>query len=429
MATCPLTVSEVAQFTITGPNESVTCALNAVFNGSVVAANETSLQLELCKGESIAKIPTGTNVSGLPDTTTSRNLLQASEVCYSQETILQVTSTATYDFSSQIRSLLYGNVDIRALYTCGGNVYVQIPPEDLLLAEKILSNCNNLSSVPCYQPVPLPCSCVPVFPSVGVHAISQESSPNSATVTLTGVTPRSSIYVAVQVEVSLGTSLSNMEVHDDALNCDPTGYSLDKVSINSLSRAVLYAFVFHCDNVSVDSNGNLVITYTATVSPNIGFSYIEAVEILGAANPSLDSASVAPVSLGYGSDLQPYDSFTASTAGELGFLSSVFHDAGTTPVIGPLNGSTILNNGNDTGSAVADLYQPFDSAGIKTVYSQVTETTPVSTPNPQWAAAAVGILPASNNLGCPLTNCRFPVPDCHFEYPCALAGCCKKKKK
>lgn len=98
-----------------------------------------------------------------------------------------------------------------------------------------------------------------------------------------------------------------------------------------------------------------------------------------------------------------------------------------TPISISGSGGSMVNNSQPppppTDFVGAVLTQPVNAIGSTTISAMLSG---VDSTNIEWYATAVGILPGV--ITCPVTNCRFPVPDCHFEHPCKLVSCCKKKK-
>lgn len=444
---CSSAVSEVAEFTVTGDNESVTCALNAVFNGSIVSQNEAAFQLELCKGKSIAKIYTSDNpANNLPGTVETRNLLQASEVCYSQETVIQALLSPAL-----VRSLLYGNVDIRSLLTCGDAVYVQVPPEYLQFAINILSNCDNPSAVSCYKSVPMNCACSPSGIEVrdrntGITVIPPNSAASQTVSTTVIVTKlNSSIYIGLQLVSNTFISLVSTPIVTIVNNSRTITISTpDKMAFcpsSTIKLDIAYTYVYHADQVNTGQN-----TITATMfveTPSTTLFIIEAAEIQNVATPSIDPGSIGTgigSSSGATPSSMPADSFTFSATsqpGKIGFMSVADDVINTTASIVTITGNspTILIPPAVTGQIDTDtglgaiLAAPTGTPIVGNTFtmSSTVESDGVPT-NGNWAAAAVGILPAGPPATCPITNCHFPVPDCNFQYPCKLVNCCNKKK-
>lgn len=104
---CGFTVNLITVFTVSGDNESVICAINAVTTLQVEGVTSPTSQLEVCKDKSVAKIYASNNTTlGLFSADQVREILQASDVCYSIDDALQVTNTNNLT-SSDIRSRLW----------------------------------------------------------------------------------------------------------------------------------------------------------------------------------------------------------------------------------------------------------------------------------------------------------------------------------
>lgn len=446
---CGFTVNTITVFTVSGDNESVTCAINAV--STLLAEGVTSpiSQLEVCKGKSVAKIYTS-NVTGstLFSTDQVREILQASEVCYRIDDALEVINVSPLT-SSDIRSRLYGNVKIRDLLTCGNVNYLQVPADEIIFSQNILTSCD-LSTLTCYNPVPLNCACVPTVSTSTITLGAQGSTDSSVpfvtpaapmlTLTLTGVVEGSSIYVALQMIAITGVTVT-ATVTDNVNGPLVLVNQYPPLTTPPTSSAEV-AFIFYLDYASA---GTHVLTANFDItSESSAMVAMEAGEFQNVAHPSL-----GPTSSNSGSGAitsttpsTPFSaSFTADENGEAGFLSlanqtsnsssppSINANSPSQPVGVEVVRLTVPPPLPTFGLGAAYEYPP---AGV-TIGNMVEISGNISAsvnPRPPdavntWVAVIVGIRPLITVTPCPLTNCHFPVPNCHFQYPCNQL-CCKK---
>lgn len=195
-----------------------------------------------------------------------------------------------------------GNVKIRDLVTCNDVTYLQVPPDEIVFANNILTACDP-ASLTCYHPQPLNCACVPTVATATISVGGSNAHSSTFTTTLDENTALnfpvstsinvlktgSAIYIAFQllapISAPLTASPSPPTVVITGNNTTTTLTLPDKHADSSDLDA--YVWIFHLDGPLSPGSYSITGTITFTLEGGSGSTAIFIVQAAEIQNTSI----------------------------------------------------------------------------------------------------------------------------------------------